>query len=1369
MLHEIDDQICKCAHLLQVIFLFISLSACFGGGDQASTAVDTVSPPPSGNATNPATIPPPPAANSDPSRWSMVAGWRGQVSITYSENGRDRSGFEYASTAATSFKFESNIPGVVIGRSGIDVVARGTLSESSTTRHKIICRDGSEVEERTERTVQTSFIADTSNRNADVAVDLAIVSPQEYMINPFVMVQGTVGKVVTAPYGCTGMTLTSDVHSASVSPGPQIRRFPLPAEGWTLSGAYSIEDIHDGLVERYQVSWNIVPSNIIDDSIPNSCTQPNASLIRCENQALNKFIPISGIASNLAYSSDRVQGRAGANIKAILHSQQLGGWSLSEHHAYDPASNTLFNGNGSFRDATDLGTVPLRADNTYAIASQDADSVFVFNGAGRHLRTVNAVTGASLLEFRYDSDGRVLSIRDGDANLTQIERNAEGSAAGIIGPFGQRTVLAVDTNGYLATVTNPAGEVFTVTYGAQGLLTSMSDPLGSKSTYIYDPNNGRLFAATDAAAGWQALQRTDDAGSFTVVRSTAGGQKASYVTKKKSAGGEERTITSTDGLVSQSNRAGDGSTTVMVPDGLTEAMTPAADSRFGLSAPTVASYKLTMPSGLTATAFSTRSTTLADPANLFRAGSMRETTALNGRLSSTTYDDATRSYSLTSPTGRTARIVIDTLSRPLSLAQPDIVPTALEYDVRGRLTRVTRGNGQDVRTTGISYDSSSNVGAVTDSIGRQATFAYDAVGRTTQAVLPGNRTVVFGRDGAGRLTSVTPPGHQAHTFAYSPVGLLTVYGAPQVGGEANKTTFAYDIDKRLIRVGRADGKTVSFVYDAAGRVSSYAFDRGTTSLAYDSRSGQLSTIAAAGGQILTYSYDGALPRSEAWSGAVNATVVLAYDSSFRVSGISIGSDQLNYSYDDDDLLVGAGSLTIARRLTNGQPTSTTLLNTTDSIGYNAFDEPNSYSMSVNANVVYAASTGRDRLGRITEATEAIGGQQTTIAYSYDDAGRLTEVRRNGVSTESYGYDANGNRTTHGGLTGSASGTYDAQDRLTQYAEATYSYGVAGDLRTKTTSGQQTSYDYDALGNLRVVHLPGGKEIAYSIDGRNRRVAKSVNGSIVSRWVYQDDLHITAEVGSAGEVLTRFVYATGGPPLYMTRGGQIFRYVVDLTGSVRLVLNASTGEVVQRLSYDAFGDVVEDSNPGFQPFAFAGGLYDSDTRLSKFGARDYDPRVGRWTTKDAIGLAGGLNLYEYAMGDPINNQDASGLAGGRGTRGPGIDMPNIRDPDYLKNITEKVRHTLENFERANKNHFENILKSVKKAAKYGCKGAVEIAKPLLEKGIDLGRSAGEAIRLGTGSTLEMFPIIIINPDLFKSKPDYLASHRSGEVEPHSCTC
>src|SRR5262249_47570354 len=148
------------------------------------------------------------------------------------------------------------------------------------------------------------------------------------------------------------------------------------------------------------------------------------------------------------------------------------------------------------------------------------------------------------------------------------------------------------------------------------------------------------------------------------------------------------------------------------------------------------------------------------------------------------------------------------------------------------------------------------------------------------------------------------------------------------------------------------------------------------------------------------------------------------------------------------------------------------------------------------------------------------------------------------------------------------------------------------------------------------------------------------------WLYQNQLAPVAELDGSGSLVSRFVYGSkANVPDYMVQGSTTYRILSDHLGSVRLVVNTSTGTVAQRIDYDEFGNITSDTSPGFQPFGFAGGLYDADTQLTRFGARDYDAQTGRWTTKDPIRFGGGLNLYGYVLADPINLIDATGLAPG----------------------------------------------------------------------------------------------------------------------------
>lgn len=885
---------------------------------------------------------------------------------------------------------------------------------------------------------------------------------------------------------------------------------------------------------------------------------------------------------------------------------------------------------------------PALPDNLGAlehfITSEDGTEVYAFTG--RHQRTLDARTGALLYSFSYNSVGNLISVTDGDGNVTTVERDSNGLPTAVVGPFGQRTLLTLDANGYLASVTNPANETVLLTHNDDGLLTGMTTARGHTHSYHYD-DLGQLTRDDDPAGGYKALVESKNGNIHSVSVTTALGRSTLYKVQDLSTGTQQRDTTNPAGLNERQVRGANDTRVTTYTDGSVSSITLGPDPRFMMQAPLAATGTFVTPGGISYSYSEQRTASLANPLDPLSVNTLTESRTINGRVYASTYVAATRRLTNVSPTGRQVVSTLDSQGRPLQVEIAELLPLNYTYDVRGRLTTITQGT----RIVSITYNDAGLPETMTDPLNQVTTFTYDEVGRIVSQNLPGNRVIKLAYDADGNMTALTPPDKPAHNFTYTPVDLAATYAPPDVGAGGNQTQYVYNLDRQPTQIIRPDGQTLAMSYDTAGRLQTLAVPGRTITYAYHPSTGNLNTIGVAGGVNLAYTFDGPLLKTESWSGTVAGTVGRTYDNNSRVIARTVNSTPaITFQYDNDDLLTQAGALSLTNHPQNGLLTGTTLQNVTTAYGYNGFGELTSHTASLSGSSLHDVVFERDDLGRITGKSETIGGVTTLYDYTYDAAGQLASEIVDGITVAAYSYDANGNRlsvTRPGSVTNA---TYDNQDRLLTYGAANYTYSANGELANRTTPGGTTNYTYDALGNLVTVNLPDGTQIGYVVDGQDRRVGRQVNGVLVQGWLYQDQLKPLAEVDGSGNVVATFVYATHeNVPEYMVKGGVTYRLLTDHLGSVRLVLNASTGQIVQRMDYDAFGRVLSDSNPGFQPFGFAGGLYDAATGLVRFGARDYDAEVGRWTAKDPIRFAGGdMNIYGYTSQNPVNRIDPQGL-------------------------------------------------------------------------------------------------------------------------------
>jgi RHS repeat-associated protein len=878
-----------------------------------------------------------------------------------------------------------------------------------------------------------------------------------------------------------------------------------------------------------------------------------------------------------------------------------------------PACQTLF----PIQEATTtftaqpgtFSTLEAVTDNTVLVVGALAPGIGVFAPVELvHFDASENLSHYDPLGYQLTTaEGLVLDLDQGFGVQRLTEPNGHTvpfGPGGLVHSAGPSVLFTRDAQGRITTITDPLGHTLTYTYDTAGDLVAVTDPEGHTTRYTYDSTH-KLVAIADPRGVTVARTLYDDAGRV-VAHLDAEGHRVEY----------------THDI-----------------DGRREMITDR------LGQPTLYTYD---EQGNVRSKTDSLGYTTAWTHNE-RSNILTETDPL-GAITTFTYDERDRLLTRTNPLGHREALTYNPRGQVLTQVDPGGRSTTYTYDNQGNRTAITDPDGHVFTFT---YNTAGNLRTQMDTAGNMTQFQYNSKGRLISLTNPLGYTIALTYDAAGNVLSLTPPGRPVHRFVYTDRGLEQAYKPPPLSTDNTDftTTFTYDEARHRTHITRPDGLIVMLQYDATGRLLTQTFPMPaplptglrTVHYAYDA-AGQLVDATAADGGTLHHRYENGRRTLSTWGGRIAGHVSHAYDPAGRLVMQQVNEGYpIQFTYDAGDFLTGAGTLTLHRDPRDGRLTGSTLGMIRETMASDGVGEVRTVEATADGTVLLAIQYTRDVRGRIIQKAETIDGVTSISTYTYDPGGRLIEVTSDGTSTATYTYDLNGNRLTMtmGGET--TQSTYDDQDRLLRTGEATYTYTANGELRYKTVETQTTTYAYDVLGNLLAVTFADGTQIAYVVDGQNRRIGKQVDGTIVQGFLYQDALHPVAELDGAGHVVARFVYASKPHvPDSMEKGGHTYRILSDHLGSPRLVVEVTTGQVAQRLDYDAFGQVLRDTNPGFQPFGFAGGLYDQDTRLTRFGVRDYEAASGRWTAKDQLLFkCQDTNLYGYVLNDPVNNTDPGG--------------------------------------------------------------------------------------------------------------------------------
>jgi len=475
-------------------------------------------------------------------------------------------------------------------------------------------------------------------------------------------------------------------------------------------------------------------------------------------------------------------------------------------------------------------------------------------------------------------------------------------------------------------------------YTSDGLMTSFTDRNGNNSIYTFDAS-GRLVQDVNPIGGGWLLNRTDWVNGYAVDMTSGENRVSTFQVERLPDGTRRHTNTRRDGSITVTDY-NNAVTTNRQPDGTVSIVTEGPDPRFGMQSPVPQKGTVTTPSGLVRSVIRDRQVILADTADLLSHTSLTETVTVNGKATVSHYDAATQTQTLTTPDNRTLTRVLNTQGKIASMQAAGLAAVNYAYDIRGRLSDIDVGTGIDTRNVQLSYDLNGYLDTLTDPLGRITTFDRDLLGRTTRQVMPDGREINFTYDPNGNLSSLTPPGRTTHVFNYTAGDQKDTYTPPTTTDVATPATYyTYNLDKQLTNVTRPDGQAVTLNYDPVkGQLTTLTIPRGNYAYGYNITSGQLNSLTAPDGDNLSLTYDGFLPTSTTWSGAIAGTVSRTYNNDFQITGISVGADTIAHTYDNDGLLIGTGALTLMRDVQNGLLTGTTLGSATTSTTYNPFGE-----------------------------------------------------------------------------------------------------------------------------------------------------------------------------------------------------------------------------------------------------------------------------------------------------------------------------------------------------------------------------------------------------------------------------------------------